>query len=62
MPLSSGTSNKAREENVKREIAAGKEPKQAVAIAYAQQRKNRRVHDERIAKLIGDLRDTIRKF
>ncbi|QPX74646.1 hypothetical protein [Serratia phage vB_SmaM_Hera] len=40
MPLSTGTSNKAREENVEREIAAGKKPKQAVAIAYAQQRKN----------------------
>lgn len=41
MPLSTGTSNAAREENVKREIAAGKDPKQAVAIAYSQQRKNR---------------------
>lgn len=41
MPLSKGTSNEARQENVEREIAAGKEPKQAVAIAYSQQRENR---------------------
>lgn len=41
MPLSKGTSNKSRESNVKREIAAGKSPKQAVAIAYAEQRRNK---------------------
>lgn len=41
MPLSTGKSNSARQENVEREIAAGKDPKQAVAIAYAQQRMNR---------------------
>jgi len=41
MPLSKGTGSAAREENVKREIAAGKDPKQAVAIAYSQQRKNK---------------------
>lgn len=31
---------KLAKKNVEREIAAGKKPKQAVAIAYAQQRKN----------------------
>lgn len=41
MPLSTGKSNKSRQENVEREIAAGKDPKQAVAIAYSQQRKNK---------------------
>lgn len=41
MPLSSGTSNKARSENIKTEIEAGKDPKQAAAIAYSVQRKNR---------------------
>lgn len=40
MPLSSGTSNSAREKNIKTELAAGKDPKQAVAIAYAKQREN----------------------
>lgn len=45
MPLSTGTSNKSREENVKREIAAGKDPKQAVAIAYSKQRENRKTGD-----------------
>lgn len=39
MPLIKSTSNKAREQNVKREIAAGKPPKQAVAIAYSVQRR-----------------------
>lgn len=38
MPLMKSTSKKARESNIKTEIAAGKPPKQAVAIAYATQR------------------------
>ena len=38
MPLKHGTSNKTRQENIEREIAAGKPPKQAVAIAYSEQR------------------------
>lgn len=41
MPLSSGTSSAAREKNIKTEIAAGKDPKQAVAISYAKQRENK---------------------
>lgn len=40
MPLSNGTSKNAREENIKTEIAAGKDPKQAAAIGYAKQREN----------------------
>ncbi len=38
MPLKSGSSNKTRQANIKREIAAGKPIKQAVAIGYAVQR------------------------
>jgi hypothetical protein len=38
MPLIKSTSKKAFSKNVKKEIAAGKPPKQAVAIAYAQKR------------------------
>lgn len=38
MPLSKSTSDKARSENIKREIDSGKDPKQAVAIAYSVQR------------------------
>jgi cell division septation protein DedD len=38
MPLESGKSKAAFEHNIKTEIAAGKEPKQAVAIAYAKKR------------------------
>ncbi len=39
MPLKKSPSNKARQANVKTEIAAGKKPKVAVAIAYSVQRK-----------------------
>ena len=46
MPLKHGTSDKTRQENIKREIEAGKPIKQAVAIGYAEQR-----HD--IAKKAG---------
>lgn len=38
MPLIKSTSDKARQENIKREIEAGKEPRQAVAIGYSVQR------------------------
>jgi hypothetical protein len=38
MPLKKSTSKKAFTENVKKEIAAGKPPKQAVAIAYETKR------------------------
>jgi hypothetical protein len=37
MPLKHGTSDKTRQENIKREIEAGKPIKQAVAIGYAEQ-------------------------
>jgi len=36
MPLMKSTSKKAFGENIKKEIAAGKPQKQAVAIAYAE--------------------------
>ena len=39
MPLIQSKSKQARQENIKREIAAGKPPKQAVAIGYAVQRR-----------------------
>jgi hypothetical protein len=38
MPLIKSTSKPAFEKNVKKEIAAGKPPRQAVAIAYATKR------------------------
>lgn len=56
MPLSTGTSKEARQENIEREIAAGKGPKQAVAIAYAKQRENRAAKDgETPIQLITEL-------
>lgn len=39
MPLSKGKSNDTREKNIKTEIKAGRDPKQAEAIAYSIQRK-----------------------
>lgn len=39
MPLIRGTSTKARESNIKTEIAAGRPVRQAVAIAYSEQRR-----------------------
>ncbi len=41
MPLIEGGSNEARSENIKTEIAAGKDPKQAAAIAYSIQREHK---------------------
>lgn len=40
MPLKEGKSKKTFEKNIKTEIAHGKDPKQAVAIAYAVKRRN----------------------
>jgi hypothetical protein len=40
MPLVKSPTPQARATNIKREIAAGKPPKQAVAIAYAVQRRS----------------------
>jgi hypothetical protein len=38
VPLIKSASKKAREANIKTEIAAGKDPRQAVAIGYSEQR------------------------
>jgi hypothetical protein len=40
MPLKRGKSDATRQENIEREIAAGKSPDQAIAIGYARQRKS----------------------
>ena len=39
MPLKQGKSKKVLKENIRKEIKSGKPQKQAIAIAYAQQRK-----------------------
>lgn len=38
MPLKHSKTDKARSENIAREVKAGRDPKQAVAIAYSIQR------------------------
>ena len=47
MPLNKSKSRAAFQENVKTEIAAGKPPKQAVAIAYATQGLHHSEHSAR---------------
>lgn len=42
MPLEKSKSNAARSRNIKREIKAGKSPKQAAAIGYSVQRQARK--------------------
>ena len=42
MPLIKSTSKQARQENIRREMHAGKPQKQAVAIAYSVQRQARK--------------------
>ena len=46
MPLKHGTSNETRSQNIAQEIRAGRDPKQAAAIAYAEQRRNRHSHGD----------------
>lgn len=48
MPLSKGTSNKAREKNIEQEIAEGRPLKQAEAIGYSEQRAERAKRAERL--------------
>jgi ADP-ribose pyrophosphatase YjhB (NUDIX family) len=45
MPLVEGKSEKSKSENIAREINAGKDPKQAAAIAYSVQRKAAHAND-----------------
>jgi hypothetical protein len=42
MPLKTGSSKKTIQENIRREIRAGKPQKQAVAIAYAKAGESRK--------------------
>lgn len=42
MPLKKGTSNKTRNENIKKEIHSGLPIKQAVAIGYSEQRQSKK--------------------
>lgn len=55
MPLASGSSREAFSKNVATEVAAGKPQKQAVAIAYAQERKS----DVEVLRECADALDTL---
>jgi hypothetical protein len=46
MPLIDSATKAAMSENIRREIAAGKKPKQAVAIGYAIRRRARKKRAE----------------
>lgn len=41
MPLERGSSKKVMSDNIKKEVAAGKPIKQAIAIAYSMKRKKK---------------------
>lgn len=51
MPLNKSKTKKAFKENVKKEIAAGKPVKQAVAIAYSVKGEDKEKYQDRIKKL-----------
>lgn len=42
MPLESGSSQKTISDNIRTEVRAGRDPKQAAAIAYSVARKSKR--------------------
>ena len=50
MPLNKSSSNKARNENILREIAAGKPPREAVGEAYGIQREAKKKKRKRAEK------------
>ena len=53
MPLIHSSSKSAREENIHREIEAGRDPKQAVAIGYSVQRQSMHHSDDRHAERVA---------
>jgi len=50
MPILKGSSDSTRSSNIEREIKSGRDPKQAEAIAYRQQRDYRRHHKKKPSK------------
>jgi len=55
MPLEQGKSEAALKQNIATEIEAGKDPKQAAAIAYSVQR----AHDEYVPVAVSVLPDSV---
>ena len=62
MPLIESKSDKALQENIKREIEAGKDPKQAAAIAYSVQHANDVIKCFPEGTTVADINEANRKF
>jgi hypothetical protein len=60
MPLIQGKSEKTLGKNIGKEIGAGKDPKQAAAIAYSVQRKAKDAKD--LPVILAALRDVLTKI
>lgn len=60
MPLIEGKSDKARSENIRKEIESGKDPKQAAAIGYAVQRKAQHAKD--LGRALGNNMREVREI
>lgn len=59
MPLIQSSSNEARSKNIATEIHAGKDPKQAAAIAYSVQRKNDAADGDEVRGHVRALYDSL---
>ena len=62
MPLEQGSSKEALSHNIETEINAGKDPKQAAAIAYSVQNKNKDGDAITMPTTLADINSANKKF